>query len=836
MVISGLRKEPTARDSAVSPVASSLTNTSVNNRFDSTRAVSTSQLDAVQLRQPVINLQRHGESAVSRLAPKTVRPNPQLGSDSASAPGLGSDSANNQRVIEWQMRNQIATGTENHGQVPHHFENEANPTLHISSEQKPSYYLARPQSQLVEPGYMTSGPTKTASQHDQQSAISAQPQFSQVASVRPQIPEMVRQPLPGMVPQDVYHSGPNRHSNLPGVRQQPPVFGKSVQYRPSEADSSPTLATISSEQKPGYYSARPQSQLLEPGYVTSGPTKTASPLPQRTSVLVVTDSVVGNRGQASFSHGQQSSDVTVSSSVGTPVYSDEQRYKPQQMQPSMYDQQSAISAWPQSSQVANVRPQMPEMVRHPLPGMVPQDVYHSAPSRHSELPVIHQQQSVVPGGGIQYRPPGGLYGVQGTTSNIRITPPGVQYDLAKLSVGGRMPSVSKADEIAVHSDSIRYIGPDISHSRSAPPQNIQYEMANVDSRAVPVSVPFNTGSRPYAAPEEVHRPPYVEGTRPADIHYGMQNTVGIMPSVRPVMPNVAERAVPQAGVRYGMPNIGGNGMPNIGGKLPPAPPSGVRYGSSNSEDRLAEAMPAGSHEASRDQLSVKLSQQGGYYQSPNTVVSYNAQEAPYQIHGSSSSTSVVPANVRYEASHLSNAGDSWPLPPPNDHYGAPSFRNELSVSPSVSVQPVSVPQLQNAGNSSRPLSSEVRPRVQNVVAPVVPGMPSNGVRPKKQPPPIAAKPKLPVGTRMAVKTAELTKDEGKQLKPEKIQQKMLEIQQLESRPYLTTSEQTRLRNLRVEVEFDKRLADLNEKREDDGDLPRSRMLPPMVRFLYALSS
>jgi len=823
VVISGLKKEPTAKGSAVSPVASSLATTSINNRFDSTRAASTSQLDAVQLRQPVVNLQRHGESAVSRLALKTARPNPQLGSDSASDTRLGSDSANNQRVIEWQMRNQMATGTENQGQVPRHFENEASPTLHVSSEQKLGYYSARPQSQLVEAGYVTSGPTKTASHYDQQSAISAQPQFSHVANMRPQIPEMRQQPLPGMVPQDVHQSGPNRHSNLPGVRQQPPVFGKSVQYRPPEGASSPTLATVSSEQKPGYYSARPQSQLLELGYVTSGPTKTASPLPQSTSVPVVTDSVVGNRVQTSFSHEQQSSALTMSSSIGTPVvYSDDQRYKPQQMQPSMYGQQSAISAQPQFNQMANVRPQMPEMVRQPLPEMVPQDVYHSGPSRHSNLPVIHQQP-VVRGSGIQYQPPGGQYGVQGATSNMVMSPPGVQHDLA--SVGGRMPAVSGADGMPVHSDSVHYVGPDISDSRSVPPQIVRYEMANAEIRAVPAGVPFSNGSRPYAASEGVHRPPHVEGTRPADIRYGLQNTAGIMPSGRPVMPNVdAERKIPQAVVRYG--------MPNIGGKLPPAPPN-VRYESSSSDDRLAEATP---HEASRDQLPVKFSQQGGYYESPSTVVSYNAQEAPYQIHGTSSGTSVVPANVHYEARHLSNAADSWPLPPPNDHYGAPGFRNEFSVSPSVSVQPVSVPQLQNAGDGSRPLSSEVHPRVQNVVAPVAPGMPSYGIRPKKQPPPIAAKPKLPVGSRMAVKTADLTKDEGKQLKPEKMQQKILEIQRLESRPYLTTSEQTRLRNLRVEVEFDKRLADLNEKREDDGDLPQSRMFPPVVRFLLALSS
>lgn len=709
--VSGLKKEPAARDAAVSPVASSLASTSVSSRLNSSRAVSTSHLDAVQLRQPAVNLQRRGESAVSRLAPKMTAPYPQLSSSSATESRLGSDSANNQRVIEWQMKNQMAKGNESLGQVPPRFENEPNPT----------------------------GPT----------------------------------------------------------------------------------VTISSEQKPNYYSARPQSQLMEPGYVMPGPTNTASPLPQSTSMPVVTDNVVGNRDQTSVGFGQQPA-VAESYSVSTPVYSDDQRYTPQQPQPSIYDHQSAISGPPQFSHVANVRPQMPEMVRQSLPGMVPRDLQHPGPNVRSNLPFAHQQPAVT-GSGTQYRPPGGQYGLQAATSNVEMTAPGVLYDLA--NVGGRMPAVSNADGMPVHSDGVHYVGPDNYDRRSVPQQDVRYEMANVESRAVPAGVPFTTDSGPYTAHEGFYRPPHIDRARPTDVYYGTQNVAGVMPSMRPVVPNLdAERKLPQAGVRYGMPNVGGH--------MPPAP-SIVRYDSSSSEDRLVEAVP-GSHDMSRDQSSTKLSQHSGYYEAPNTA----SQEAPYQIYNTSGSTSVVPANIRYDASHPSNTGDNWPLPPKHDHYAAPNVQNEFSVPLAVSIQPqsgqVSAPQLQIPGDSSKPLPTEL----QHVFTPVPslpPGMPANDVRPKKQPPPVAAKPKLPVSTGLATKPKEITKDEGRQLKPEKMQQKMLEIQRLESRPYLTANEQTKLRNFRVEVEFNKRLADLDEKREDGSDLEQSRMFPPMVRFLLTLS-
>ena len=827
------------RDGGLSAAVSAPANAPVSSsRLDSSRAASTSHLDAVQLRQPpTVDVQhQHSESAIGRLAPGgTAQP-------TGAAARQGSD----QRVMEWQMRNQmVATGTDSPGQAPRRFDIEPNPGL-VGAGQKPSYYPARPQSQLAEPGYVVPAPAKTVpvlppstsmpasassvvgsrgqmstssglpsfvsagavassvstpvysddqryrpqhqlqtSMYDQQPSMSASPQFNQVANVRPQ---MVRQPLPGMATQDVYQPGPNRLSNLPDVYQQPPVFGKSAQYGPSSD------VAVGSEQKPSYYPARPQSQFVEPGYVMPAPAKTAAPLPQgNASMPVTTDVVVGNRGQVSASSGPQSSSEPM---LSDPAYSDDQRYRLQQdLQTSMYDQQPVMSAAPQFAQLANVRPQMPQMVRQPLPGMAPQDIQYLGPNVRSNLPGV--PQPLASGAEYQYRPASGQYGVHGGTSMTGMTAPGVQY------VSG-MPAVSSADGMPVQS-----VTPDIYDRRPALQQGVQHETADVERRAVPAGVPFITDNRPHPAHEA---PPYTERPRPADVRYGMQNVAG---AVRPVSPN------PQTGVRYG--------MPNVGGPMPPAPP-GVHYGSSVGDNRLAGAVPAGARETSMDPASVKLSQQGSHYESASTAASYGSQEAPYRIYSTSGSTSVE----RYEADRRSNTGDSWPMPPQSDHHGALSVQN---VPPSATVPPPTsrVPGLQyhSTGDGSRPLPSEPRPRMHNAATPVPSlGMPTNDVRPKRLPPPVAAKPRLPVSTGVAMKAAEIMRDEGRQLKPEKMQQKMLEIQRLESRPYLTANEQTRLRNLRVEVEFDRRLADLSERREDSGDpVEQSRMFPPMVRFL-----
>ena len=869
---SGLKKEPAARDNVV-PAATSLANTSVSSgRFDlSSRTASTSHPDLMQLRPPAIIPQRRGESAVSRLAPKTAGPNSRLGSDSANELKLGSDIGNNQRVVEWQARNQMVKDIESARQVPHRFQDESSS---IPYEQRPNYYSSRPQSELIEPGYVMSRPAKTASPlpqstsmpaiadnsagnrgfgqqsyaaampstgipaysdnqrykpdqlqpslYDQQFATSVQPQLNQVANVRPQMSEMVRHPLLGMVSaQDLRHSGPNIRSNLPDFRQQPAVIGEGVQYRPSSGSVSPTVA-VPSEQRPNYYPSRPQSELIEPGYVMARPAHTASPLPPSSSMPQVTDSMV-NRGHMAAGFGHQSSAAAISS---VPAYSDNQRYKPDyQQQPRTYDQQFATSVQPP---MTNVRFQMSEMVRHPLPGMAPpQDVRQSGPNVRSNLPGVNQQSAVI-GNGTQYRPSGGQYGVQGPATSVIMALTTVQYGAANVAAG--MPTVSTADGRIMYTPAERYGLPDTYDGRSAPSQNIQYELADVENRAVPVGIPYSTGSRPYATHEGPYGLPRVE--RPADIRYGMPNVAGVTPSVRPVVPNAdAERKVAQAGVRYGMPVVGGD--------MPPAP-SDVRYTSSSSQDRFAEAVPSISHEAAVDQSAMKFSRQPGYYESPNTAMSYSSQEPRYGIHSVSGSTSVVPANIRYDAGNLSPTGDGWPLPPPpSEHYGVSNVQTEFSVPPSVSVPPASISaaQLQNASDDSRSLPSDAR--VQNTVTPVpsLPsGMPTNDIRPKKQPPPIAAKPKFPVSAGVAVRTKGVVKDEGKQLRPEKMQQKMLEIQRLESRPYLTAGEQTRLQNLRVEVEFDKRLADVTEKREDDRDVEQHRMLPSAVRFHLSLSS
>ena len=863
MHVLGLKKEPIARDAAVFPVTS-VSNASVGNRFDSSRAASTSHPDLMQLRQPAVLPQRQGESAVSRLTPRMAGTNAQLGGDSAEL-RLGSDNVNNQRVMEWQMRNQMAKDAASVGQVPRRFQSESDSTLAISSEQRPNYYPSRPQSQFIEPGYVMSGPTKTASPqpqstsmsaftdtvaargqtvagfgqqssvstpvssddqryrlqqlqpntYGQQLATSTQPQFKQTANVRPaQMSEIVRHPLPGMVPQDVRYPGPYVHSDSPDVRQQPTVIGENTQYRLSAAVSSPTLA-VSCEQPANYYPSRPQSQLIQPGYVMSKPAKTASPQPQSTSMP---ENVVGNRSQTVAGFGQQSS-----ASVSTPVYSDDQRYRPQQS--NVYGQQILVPAQPRFNQTSNMRPQMSQLVRHALPGMAATDTQHPGQDVRSNLQGIRQQPPAV-GSDVQYQSSGGQYVVQGTPSSTVTAPSAVQYGIANVS--GATPATFIADGRLMYTPGVRYDQSDAYNRKSAPPPAMQYEMSTVENRAVPVGVLFSTDSRPYAANEGLYNPPHVDGPAPADVRYGMPNVAGAAPSVRPVVPNVDdERKFQQADVRYG--------MPAAAGEMLPAPP-GARYNLPSAQDRLAVAVP---HQASEDQSAVKFSQQGGYYDSVNTAVSYSSQAAPYRVH----SVPVAPGNMQREPGSPSNAGDSWPLPPTTEHYGSPSVRSEFSIPPAVNVPPpssqFSAPQLQNVSDGSKPVPSEVHPRMQSVINPVpsMPrGMPSNDVRPKKQAPPVAAKPKLPVTTGMAVRTKDTGNDESKQLKPEKIQQKLLEIQRLESRPYLTAGEQTKLQNLRVEVEFDKRLAEMNEKRESTSDLEPHMMLPPTVRWLLSLSS
>jgi len=850
MHVSGLKKEPTARDTSVFPAAS-VANTSISSRLDSSRTASTSHPDLMQVRQPAATPPRYGESAISRLAPKVAGVSPRLGSNSAAELRPGSDNVNNQRVMEWQMRNQMAKGVESAAQVPRLFDSEPSSTVTIGSEQRPNYVMSRPALTASPLPQSTSMPAVTdnimASRGQTASSSVAEmssvnmpvysdnqrykpPQLqmqtnqqfpaavqSQMATVRP---EMLRHPLPGMVPEGVQHLGPYVRSNVPDFRQQPPVTGVSMQYRPSGVTS--PAAAISSEQRPNYYSSRPQSRLTESGYVASIPAKTASPLPQSTSVPVVTDNIVTSRGQMVANIGQQSP-------ISTPLYSDDQRYKPQPLQTNMYSQQLATSMQPQFNQMANVRPQMSEIVRQPLPGTNPQDVRHPDPNIHSNLPGIHQQPAVI-GNALQYRPTSGQYVVQGNTSNVVMAQSGVRYGVA--NVDGGMPAASAADGRLVYTPGVHYGLPDVNDRRPAATQGMQYEMASMENRAVPVGIPFSTDNRPYTAHEGPYGPPHIESSGPADIRYGMSNI-----AVRPAVQNVdANRKIPQAVVRYGMPNVSGEIPPAPPGVRPPAPP-GVRYNSSSNQDRLAEAVPGSSHGAPGDQSVMKFSAQAVYYESPNTAaVSYSSP--PYGIH----STSVVPADVRYEAGNPSNTGDNWPLPPsPGEHRGATNVQSEFSVPPSVTVPPpsshLSAPHLQNTGDGSKPLPSEVRPRLQNIVTPVPglpPGMPANNVRPKKQPPPIAAKPKLPVSTGVAIKTKEITTDEGKQLRPEKIQQKLLEMQRLESRPYLTANEQTKLQNLRVEVEFDKRLAGMSEKHDDDNDVPR--MLPPAVRLRLIFSS
>jgi len=121
------KQDTAARDVMRSPAVA---NASAASRLDSSRVTSTSHPDLVQLRHPAaVTPYRYGESAVSRLAPRTAaRQGQQVD------PRLGSDAVNNQRVIEWQMRNLGTKVAERQSQPPQ-FDNSG-------SEQRPNYYPA----------------------------------------------------------------------------------------------------------------------------------------------------------------------------------------------------------------------------------------------------------------------------------------------------------------------------------------------------------------------------------------------------------------------------------------------------------------------------------------------------------------------------------------------------------------------------------------------------------------------------------------------------------------------------------------------------------------------
>jgi len=748
----------------------SLANASLGSQLDMSRPASASDPYSMQLRQPVILPQRRGESAFSRLAPKLANQR----SDSATELRPAPDTGNNQRVAEWQARNEVV---KNADQVRRQFQSESDSGISVS-EQRKSYYSSQPQSEVVDSGYVVSRSVKTASPLPQNSSlvpaitdytpVSQTPVYSGderyqppklqpdaqnqrfvtpvqplSSNVRPPMSEIVRHPFSGMVPvQDVRHSSQAGHPNLPDFRQQAP----GIQYQPSGSATSTDVA-VSLEQKPSYYSTRPQSELIEPGYVMSMPAP-AYTLSQGTSMPEISaDDTVLNHFQTSAGAGQQSSATEIVTSIGTAVYPGDQKYQPQQLQQqvqrSTYGSRFPTTVQPQ---MANVRPLMSEVVRHPLLGMIARDVQHGDPNVHANL----QPAAVT---SAQYQP---LVGHIQSSTSASVPAPGMRYGVPYVT--GGITAVSGIDGRQIQAPSVRYGSPDIDDRRLAPAQRRQYEMPNVDNREVPVGIPYTAREGPYRPPQ-VARP-----TLPPDMRYGMPNVTS---SVRPVGLNTnADRTVPQASIRYGTPNIGGEIS------------TGVRYNQLSSQDRVVESMPGISREAQVDQVGRPQSQ----YSIPSQTVALT--------------------NVRYDAS---NAGDGWPSPPPVEYYRAPDHQVEFSV-PTVRAPP---PNSQFAGSTSRPFPSEIYPGLQHTGASL--GLPASEVRPKKQPPPIAAKPKFPVSV---MKTKETAKDEGKQLKPEKMQQKMLEIQRLESQPYLTANEQTRLQNLRVEVEFDKRLAEMTTEKHD----------------------
>ena len=809
------------------PATSQLPVTSANSHVDPSRPASASHLHVVPLRKPAVTPERYGASAVSRLAPKVAGPVQHRARVSGTEASLRPDGMNNQRqrVMEWQMKSQIANAAENVGQPQPGRLLPANPTAAAGETARPNYYPFRPQSQFIEPQYAVSSQAVAASPlpqsismpditdsvmanrsqtagfeaqpspgemvsvsrpaysvdprygpqqvqpttYEQQPGMALQPRFHEVPPIRPPMAQMVRQPLQGMGPQGVQHSGPAVRSEVPDACIQHTVTVDRTQYQPLHGSTD----VSNSEQWPTDYRSQPQSQLIEPGHAVFRPS-------QSTSMPAITPSAaVGNRSQTAAGFEPQTSGGKICS-AGRPAYSEDPRYRPQHLLSSAYDQQFVPPAQPQFNLTAYVKPQTSEISPYPLPGMVP-DMQHSAPNIHLQLPDMRQHPAVS-GNEMQYEHlSAAQYGAQGARSGAVASQAGVQYGATNVDPGV-IPVVSTADGRPVNTQVV----PGVFQQRPSLPPDMRYEMGNLESRAVPAGVQMNTDGRPHAASEREY------------VDYEPQNVTAVTSSVRPVALNVPY------------------GTSAVSGQIPPA----VYYDSSSIQGMFVEAKPVSSFDAPRDQPSAKFSHQGGCSGSLNLSYSSLEAQAPYNMQRATA----VSTNAQFGPSSPSISGDGWP-PPPNDRYGASNVQSEFSVSPSVSV-PLSsrLPAPQSTSDSSQQEPSEVRPRLLTAVSPM-PGAPTNNIRPKKQPPPVAAKPKLPVGARMALKTKEVATDGGKQLKPERIQQKLVEIQRLESRPYLTANEQTRLQNLHIEVEFDRRLADTSERHEEGAVSEQSMMQP-----------
>jgi hypothetical protein len=104
---------------------------------------------------------------------------------------------------------------------------------------------------------------------------------------------------------------------------------------------------------------------------------------------------------------------------------------------------------------------------------------------------------------------------------------------------------------------------------------------------------------------------------------------------------------------------------------------------------------------------------------------------------------------------------------------------------------------------------------------------------KPPPPPVAAKPKLAVQSLMPSGNKETFNCTVKSSDGEQKQlQRLQEIRRLESRPYLTANEQTKLHRLRIEAEFNRRLMEANdEENKESAEIELSLVVYILTCFL-----
>jgi len=157
-----------------------------------------------------------------------------------------------------------------------------------------------------------------------------------------------------------------------------------------------------------------------------------------------------------------------------------------------------------------------------------------------------------------------------------------------------------------------------------------------------------------------------------------------------------------------------------------------------------------------------------------------------------------PSSV-YKSFHLQGSYDSDFPPPPSD-----LLLEQLK--PSVSES-----ETMNSNMSlGQGFADRIQPAYSQQMYPAVSKMTIQA--PAKKPPPVAAKPKLFTGSISSSDKEDVEKKESENAElAQKQLQRRTEIRRLESRPYLTANEQSRLHRLRVEEQFDRRVQEADSE-------------------------